>query len=138
MSPARFSTASSIRRGGWVILNEPELHLAADVLVPDLAGWRRERMPQIPRVAAFTLSPDWVCEVLSPSTAGKDRSKKLPIYSREHVSHVWFSDPDAKTLESLLLDGESYRVHAVFASDTKVRAVPFDAIELDLATLWAT
>src|SRR6476646_4505786 len=54
--------------GGWVILDEPELHLGEDVLVPDLAGWRRERMPELPRAAFFTLAPDWACEVLSPST----------------------------------------------------------------------
>jgi Uma2 family endonuclease len=123
--------------GGWAILDEPELHLAADVLVPDLAGWRRERMPQIPNVAAFDLAPDWVCEVLSPSTAGKDRGKKLPIYARERVTHVWFVDPEAKTLEVLRLDGESYRVHAVFVGEQKVRAEPFDAIELELSALWA-
>jgi len=69
--------------GGWIILDEPELHFGEDVLVPDLAGWRRERMPRPPRAAAFTLAPDWVCEVLSPSTAALDRGIKLPVYGRE-------------------------------------------------------
>src|SRR3954468_4688276 len=75
--------------GGWWILFEPELHLGADVLVPDLAGWRRERMPVLRNVAYFELAPDWVCEVVSPSTARVDRVRKVPIYAREGVSHLW-------------------------------------------------
>ena len=122
--------------GGWHILYEPELHLAADILVPDLAGWRRERLPSIPRAAFFTLAPDCVCEVLSPSTAGIDRGVKLSIYARESVPHVWFVDPDARTLEVLALDGSSYRVHAVHHDRERVRANPFEAIELELAALW--
>ncbi len=82
--------------GGWHILDEPELHLAADILVPDLAGWRRERLPSIPRAAFFTLAPDWACEVLSPSTAGIDRGPKMSIYARENVPHVWLVDPGAR------------------------------------------
>jgi Uma2 family endonuclease len=122
--------------GGWYILDEPEIHLGADILVPDLAGWRRERLPTIPRAAFFVLAPDWVCEVLSPSTAGIDRGVKLSIYAREAVASVWFVDPDARTLEVLCLDGASYRVHAVHHGSERVRAVPFDAIELELAALW--
>ncbi|RYZ09243.1 MAG: Uma2 family endonuclease [Myxococcales bacterium] len=91
--------------GGWIILDEPEVHLAGDALVPDLAGWRRERLPQLPQVAAFELAPDWVCEVLSPSTAPLDRTRKLPIYARERVTHAWLVDPHLKTLEVLRLDG---------------------------------
>ncbi len=102
-----------------------------------LAGWRRERMPEVPDVPAITLAPDWVCEVLSDSTAGKDRSKKLPVFARERVSHVWLVDPEAKSLEIFRLDGESYRLLAAHEADEKVRAAPFDAIELDLAILWA-
>jgi Uma2 family endonuclease len=85
--------------GGWVILTEPELHLGVepDVLVPDLAGWRRERMPVMPEVAFFTLAPDWVCEVLSPSTQRHDRHGKMPVYQRERVAHVWLVDPIART-----------------------------------------
>ena len=75
--------------GGWCILFEPELHLGPDVLVPDVAGWRVERMPSVPDVAAFTLAPDWVCEVVSPRTASIDRSRKMPIYAREGVRHAW-------------------------------------------------
>ena len=123
--------------GGWMILDEPELHLGEDVLVPDLGGWRRERMPEVPDVAAFTLAPDWICEALSRSTAAFDRGEKVPIYARERVGHVWLVDALARTLEILRLDGGSYRLVTTFHGDAKVRAEPFDAIELDLAILWA-
>ncbi len=122
--------------GGWVILYEPELRLGADIVVPDLAGWRRERMPVTPDTAFIALSPDWVCEVLSPSTASFDRGDKLKVYARERVSHVWIVDPIAKTLEVLGLDGSTYRILDVFSGDNGVRAVPFDAIELALGVLW--
>jgi Uma2 family endonuclease len=124
--------------GGWVILIEPELHLGAepDIVVPDLAGWRRERMPEIPDAPHFTLAPDWACEVLSDSTRTLDRSKKLPIYARERVNHVWLVDPIAKLLEIFRLDGDGYRLVVTFAGDAPCRAEPFHAIELDLAALW--
>jgi Uma2 family endonuclease len=123
--------------GGWVILDEPELQLGGDVLVSDLAAWRRERMPEIPHTAAFELSPDWVCEVLSPSTEAVDRGKKTRVYAREGVTFVWLVNPATRTLEVLELASGLYRIVAVFAGDTPVRAIPFDAIELDLAQLWA-
>lgn len=123
--------------GGWVILYEPELHLHADIVVPDLAGWRRKRLPELPQTAFLTLSPDWVCEVLSPSTASLDRGDKLKVYAREKVSHVWLVDPIATTLEILLLDGATYRLLEVFSGTTPVRAVPFDAIAFDIGALWA-
>jgi Uma2 family endonuclease len=122
--------------GGWCILDEPELHLGGDILVPDLAGWRRERMPEAPRTAFTDLAPDWVCEVLSPSTASLDRGVKLKVYAREHVAHVWLVDPDHRTLEVLVLDGPTYRIADVFTEDAKARAVPFDAIELELSVFW--
>lgn len=123
--------------GGWIILDEPELHLGPDVLVPDLGGWRRERMPEMPHVAAFDLAPDWVCEVLSPSTAQLDRGEKLPLYARDRVAHVWLIDPLEQYLEVLRLDGETYRLAGTHFAKAKVRAEPFDAIELELAVLWA-
>ena len=123
--------------GGWILIDEPELHLVRDVLVPDLAGWRRERMPEMPDVPFFTLAPDWVCEVLSASTSRTDRAKKRPIYAREGVRHLWLVDPDAHTLEIFRLDGEGYRLVTTFEGDEKVRAEPFDAIELELGALWA-
>lgn len=83
------------------------------------------------------VAPDWVCEVLSPSTESIDRSDKVPIYARERVAHVWLVDPLTKTLEVLRLDGETYRVIRAWRDEAVVRAEPFDAIELDLAILWA-
>ena len=79
--------------GGWRILDEPELHLGEEILVPDLAGWRRERMPELPDTAYFTLAPDWTCEVLAASTRKLDLLRKRPIYAREGVPHLWLIDP---------------------------------------------
>ena len=123
--------------GGWVILDEPEIHLGDDVDAPDLAAWRRERMPEMPVDKAwFELAPDWVCEVLSPSTAGFDRGDKCKAYHAHGVSHLWFVDPEAKTLEILVHEPKGYRVLDVHSGEVMIRAVPFDAIELDLGVLW--
>ena len=122
--------------GGWVILDEPELHLGGDVMVPDLAGWRTERMPQVPDVAWFELAPDWVCEVLSPSTRTIDRMLKLPRYARHGVGQAWLIDPAERTREVYRqADGLWDLVETHGAADV-VRAAPFDAIELALAMLW--
>lgn len=123
--------------GGWWILYEPELHLGPNVLVPDLAGWRRERMPEQPHAAYYELPPDWACEVLARSTARVDRVLKVPIYARARVPHVWLVSPFEQTLEVLALDGESYRLVATHGGDAHVRAEPFAAVELELAALWA-
>lgn len=123
--------------GGWILLDEPELHLASDVLVPDLAGWKRARLPELPDEPYLSLAPDWVCEVLSPSTAALDRTDKLGVYARDRVPHVWLLDPDVKLLEVLELDGETYRFAGAHRGGARVRAVPFDAIELDLPLLWS-
>jgi len=124
--------------GGWILLDEPELHLIEDILVPDMAGWRRERMPVMTNeLPYFDLAPDWACEVLSDSTRKLDRAKKVPIYARSGVKHVWLVDPIARTLEVLRLEREKYMIMATWADDARVRAEPFDAIELDLAVLWA-
>jgi Uma2 family endonuclease len=122
--------------GGWIFWFEPELHLGAEVLVPDLAGWRRERVPEVPAAAFMTLAPDWVCEVVSPASASVDRIRKPRIYAREGVGHYWVIDPLARTLEVLRLDGLTYRIEAAFEGDDPVRAAPFEAIELDLSALW--
>jgi Uma2 family endonuclease len=122
--------------GGWIILDEPELHLRGDALVPDLAGWRRESMPELPETAAFELAPDWVCEVLSVSTMAHDRGAKLPIYAREGVAYVWFVDPVARLLEVFRLESRRYVFEGTFRDAESVRAVPFDAVELDLSALW--
>jgi Uma2 family endonuclease len=122
--------------GGWWILDEPELHFGDDVVVPDVAGWRRERMPDAPKSAYFELPPDWLAEVLSPSTSRLDRVSKLPIYARAGVRHVWLVDPLACTLEVLRLDSGHWTVVSVFGGDDIVKAEPFDAIDLKLARLW--
>ena len=123
--------------GGWIILDEPELHLGPDVLVPDLAGWRRTRLPELPDAAALTLAPDWIAEVLSPSTARLDRVGKLPAYAREGVAHVWLLDPLTETLEVFRLDGGRFTLALTAGGDAAVLAEPFNAIELSLAALWA-
>ena len=122
--------------GGWWILDEPQLKLGRDILVPDLEGWRKARMPSIPKVPQFELAPDWVCEILSPSTASIDRVAKKHIYARERVSYLWYLDPAAQTLEVLTLrDGQWVELGAWMGAE-KVRAAPFDALELDLSLLW--
>jgi Uma2 family endonuclease len=124
--------------GGWVLLDEPELHLhGGQVLVPDLAGWRRERMPQVPDAAAFELAPDWVCEVLSPSTEAMDRATKLPIYAAERVSHAWLIDPMVRTLEAYRLEGSRWTLLGTWTGEAHVRVEPFEALELELGALWA-
>jgi Uma2 family endonuclease len=123
--------------GGWWIIAEPELHLGPDVLVPDLAGWRRSRMRHCPETTYFPLAPDWVCEVLSPSTAQIDRARKLAIYVREGVAHAWLVDPLARTLEVLRLEGGSWVILGTHVGDEAVRAEPFDEIDLELRLLWS-
>jgi hypothetical protein len=132
--------------GGWRILIEPELHFpepgapdGVEVVHPDLAGWRIERMPSLPEEAFFTLAPDWVCEVLSSSTAAVDRLEKMPLYARERVRHAWLVDPVARSLEvhRLSSEGGLWTLLAIHREEERVRAEPFDAIELDLALLWA-
>lgn len=123
--------------GGWIILDEPELHFGERVLVPDLAGWRRERMPVVPEGAYFTVVPDWVCEVASKATEKLDRRKKLPLYASVGVSHAWLIHPRLRTLEVLRLHDGKWLSVSVYADDEKIRAEPFEAIELDLATLWS-
>ncbi len=122
--------------GGWILLYEPEVHLASDIIVPDYAGWRRTTLPELPDAAFLDVRPDWVCEVLSPSTQRTDRALKMPLYRRELVPHVWLIDPDAKTLEVYRLDGANYTLIDSYAEDVPVRAEPFEAIELDLGALW--
>jgi len=123
--------------GGWWILFEPELHLSPHILVPDLAGWRRERLPRIPEIAYFTLAPDWVCEVLSPSTARVDRGDKMLIYASQGVSFLWLLDPVLRTLEVFVLCNGRWSLEQVYQQDQTVQAVPFDAISFSLTELWA-
>lgn len=123
--------------GGWFILDEPELHLGRDVCVPDVAGWRRERMPTLPSEAFFALPPDWICEVLSPSTARFDRVEKMPVYAQHGVGHLWLVDPAATTLEIYRLrDGHWTRI-AAHGGEEVVRAEPFQEMAIDLSELWS-
>jgi len=123
--------------GGWWLLYEPELHFGTDVLVPDLAGWRRERMPVIPDVAFFTLAPDWIAEVVSPGSARRDRMRKLPIYARERVAHLWLVDPSQRTIESYELAGEHWVLLGTFGGAAKTaRIEPFTAVELEIEGWW--
>ena len=126
--------------GGWVILVEPELHFfpggEREVVVPDLAGWRRERLPEPPAVAAIEVRPDWVCEVISPSTESLDRAKKTRVYAREGVSHLWLVNPVATTLEVYRLVGENWQLVDTHEGEAEVRAEPFDALVLRLEQLW--
>jgi Uma2 family endonuclease len=129
--------------GGWRILDEPELHFpnpvvkaGKDVLVPDLAGWHRERMPELPEDAFFSLAPDWICEVLSKSTEDVDREEKMPVYAREGVRHAWLIDPIERTLEVFVLEGWRCMDGGTWRDSARVRVAPFDAIELDLSVLW--
>jgi Uma2 family endonuclease len=122
--------------GGWWILFEPELHLAEDVVVPDIAGWRKSRMPSAPTGPFSTLAPDWLCETLSPSTAGLDRTKKIGVYARERLAHVWLVDAQRQTLEVLALQGSSLVRQSTYRAHERVRAQPFEAMEIELAFLW--
>lgn len=123
--------------GSWITLVQPQLCLGPDILVPDLAGWRRSRMPELPDVAAFELAPDWICEVVSPSTAALDRADKLPIYGRAGVGHAWLVEPLAQTLEVFKQEGGRWLLFGTYKDNARVRAEPFDAIDLDLGALWA-
>lgn len=125
--------------GGWVLLFEPEIHLGPrpDKVVPDLAGWRRERMPdELGADAHYTLAPDWVCEVLSTGTEAVDRGKKMRIYRREGVGNVWLLNPTTRTLEIYRLEGGRWVLLETYEGSTTVRAEPFDGFELDLSLLW--
>jgi len=125
--------------GGWWFIYEPELHFIRDseVDVPDLAGWRRERMPVLPRGHRATVVPDWVCEVLSPSAAGTDREIKMPIYAHYGVAYAWLLDPLAHTLEAYALDSGTWREIGRFAGAAEVSVAPFEAVTINLDDLWA-
>ncbi|WP_187971517.1 Uma2 family endonuclease [Aquibium microcysteis] len=122
--------------GGWLILDEPEIHLRDDVVVPDLAGWRRDRLVDHPETNFFTVAPDWICEVLSGSTERRDRTVKRKIYARHGVSFLWLVDPRQQMLEAFALVDGAWVLRGTWNSDDEVRAPPFDAIAFSLADLW--
>jgi Uma2 family endonuclease len=126
--------------GGWWIIDEPELHFVRDteVVVPDIAGWRQERMPEIPEDHRFEVVPDWVCEILSPATAKKDRIHKMPLYARYGVAYAWLVDPLARTLEAFARHSAGHwLLIGAFQDDDLISTAPFEAITLALAELWA-
>jgi Uma2 family endonuclease len=123
--------------GGWWIIDEPELHLGSQVMAPDLAGWRRERMPDYPDAPWFGLSPDWVCEILSPSTAETDRHIKMPLYARHGVQYLWLVDPVPQTLQGYQLRDGRWRLLAKVEHDAPVQMAPFDAVAFPLSALWS-
>jgi hypothetical protein len=122
--------------GGWWILDEPELHLGGNVLVPDLASWRRERLPALPDAAWIELAPDWVCEVLSPGTRTVDRTDKRRLYAAVGVPFLWLVDPPARTLEAFALRDGAWTLIAALKDDEEVRVAPFDAVAFPLSVLW--
>nr|VFK20974.1 MAG: Endonuclease, Uma2 family (restriction endonuclease fold) [Candidatus Kentron sp. LFY] len=122
--------------GGWWILYEPELHRDDQILVPDLAGWRRRRMPKFPDAPYFELAPDWVCEVLSPSTARMDRVLKMPLYAQFGVGHLWLLDPKLQTLEVFESREDKWFLWGTFQENDTVAAAPFDALSFGLGALW--
>ena len=122
--------------GGWWIIDEPELHLGPDVLVPDLAGWRRERMPTFPDAPWSDLAPDWLCEVLSPGTRRLDLTDKRRIYADHGVAHLWLIDPKPRTFEAFALQGGRWVLIAALKDDDEVSVPPFEAIAFPLSALW--
>ena len=131
--------------GGWWILFEPEVHLHRpdretdedkDVVVPDLAGWRRERLPDPPETPHIAIAPDWACEVLSPSTRKLDLGPKRALYGREGVGHLWLVDPEARTLEAFELRDGQWVLIAALADADAVSVPPFNAISFPLSSLW--
>lgn len=123
--------------GGWWILDEPEIHIGEEVLVPDLAGWPRERMPQLSRGSWFESAPDWCCEVLSPSTARVDRAEKMPIYVTWGVEHLWLIDPEQRTLEVFALQERHWTLAVTHDGNATVSPSPFGNAGLSLNSLWA-
>ena len=122
--------------GGWWIVKEPELHLSDDMVVPDIVGWRCARMPAFPTGAYITLAPDWVCEVLSPSTRKLDLGQKKNIYAREGVAYHWFVDPDERSLEALVLRGRKWVQIDKLYDDASVSLPPFEEFSFNLGNLW--
>ena len=122
--------------GGWIILSEPEIHLGPHVVVPDIAGWKRERFTDLSGVAFYSVAPDWVCEVLAPSSAKRDRFDKLRIYATYAVEHVWLLNPLDRGLEVFRRHGTEWILTHTFKDDDNVAAPPFDAITFSLGLLW--
>ena len=122
--------------GGWVFIIEPELRFDTQLLVPDLAGWRVERLVDIPEKGPVSILPDWVCEVLSASTERRDRTVKRRIYAEAGVPFFWLVDPRHQSLDAFELVSGQWMLNGSWSSDDLVCAKPFDAIRFSLADLW--
>lgn len=122
--------------GGWWIFVEPEVHLRGDAFVPDIAGWRRETLPEFPDTTVIEVAPDWICEVLSPSTERIDRLKKLAAYARHRVEHVWLVNPTNRTIEIYRREGDIWRLLQVHDGEKTLQIEPFEAVELAIALIW--
>ena len=122
--------------GGWIIIDEPEISLGAHILVPDLAGWRKERFPASEETNWISVSPDWICEILSPKTVGLDKVRKMPIYAQQGIAHLWLVDPAERTLDVFRLESSRWALLATFIENDKVRAEPFQEVEIELGNLW--
>lgn len=122
--------------GGWIFMDEPELHLGSQVVVPDIAGWRRERLQVLPDASYVETPPDWVCEVLSASTQRRDRTSKRRIYAEAGVGHLWLIDPRVQVMEAFALTDGQWLLCGTWSSDDTVAAPPFEAVSISLADLW--
>jgi Uma2 family endonuclease len=122
--------------GGWIFVIEPELHLQRQVVVPDIAGWRRERLPSLPETAYFETAPDWVCEVLSASTEQRDRTIKMRIYGEAGIPYFWLIDPRLQILEAFEGRNGRWTKTGDWNSDDDVSAPPFEVLSFSLADLW--
>jgi len=122
--------------GGWVILDEPEIKLGQNIFVPDLAGWKKEKLPKFPKTNYISVLPDWICEVLSPGTEKTDRADKMPVYAQFGVPYLWLINPVEEILEVFKLDSGRWTLLAVYAENEKVRAEPFQETEINLENLW--
>jgi Uma2 family endonuclease len=124
--------------GGWWIIDEPEVHFVQDqvVAVPDIGGWRKQRMPMVPRGHRFEVVPDWLCEILSPTTAAFDRTEKMPVYAQYGVRHLWLLDPAARTLEVFEIRDARWTLHAAFKGNERISAPPFQEVSITLSDLW--
>jgi Uma2 family endonuclease len=122
--------------GGWIILFEPEIHIKDDIVVPDFAGWKRERLSKPPDEAYFSTVPDWICEILSPSSVKTDRIIKQQLYLSWKINHYWIVDPILKSVEILERAAENWVVKGLYSENDKMRAPPFDMVEIDLKSLW--
>jgi Uma2 family endonuclease len=123
--------------GGWWILPEPGIELPnTPEIAPDVAGWKRERMPVVPADSPITIAPDWVCEILSPSTRRHDLLVKKPYYARVGVKHHWLIDLDARTLTASRLESGRWLELGIYGDEREANIEPFDAIALDVASFW--